>query len=788
MKRYKLSTLLKVCFIIASSLAFIIACEKTDVVDTNQMGGGAVTLISFGPSPIQRGAELRIIGTNLDKVTSVVLQGPVEIKGDDIKRISATEIRVMVPQNAEPGVITIKTGDKEITSTTPLTFDEPIIISTITPETIKAGGVIKIEGDYLNRIEEIIFFDDVHVLKADFKSQTREAIEVVVPKEAQTGKIIVSNGADIIPDAAGNFGIPLWVYSDDELNVTLPKITKISPNPIKAGAVLTIEGTDFDLTDSLVFKGNVGIKNFAAKTATQIQVIVPETAQEGAVKLIAFSGVEVESDSLMLVAPKIISVDPNPVKNGATLTIKGTDLDLVSSVVFGGDKEGTIEAGGTAAQIQVTVPMDATDGVTLKTLSGKEVPFATLKMIVPKVTAFSPASVPAGSDITFTGTDLDLVVSVTFPSGLVVPVKPTKATELTVTVPTTAVSGTVVLTLTNGTTVECPNVSIISPVFAYLPTPPEADAEIHAGELLVADVENGSKLTDVQVNGVSTNFILNNTKLYILIPSRAAGKCELKLISSNGEVAYTIPVIGAGIIETVAWEDMVVLSGWNNVSIPNANFGDAKAGDIVRFYMSDLGSAGSQLQVFYGDWGALVPEDNPYYDGSSYKFPADTKYFELTLTADMVQKMLNPSWGNAAFVIQGDGGIVLYKISLITKGAPPETVLWSGNVGPIEWNANENTLVGPVDMSLVSAGQTLGVDFVVDSGGGQIEAYAGSWWTYLDGWLALNGGDRYIKDCAASETNIEFTITQADIDNIIQEGSTLFFAGGGIYITRVYVK
>jgi len=785
MKRYKLSTLLKLCLIVLSCIAIITACEKQDKVDTDQLGGGEVVLRSFGPCPIQRGAELRIIGANMDKVVSVSLPGCGAIT--DIKRISPTEIRVIIPQNAEPGVITLKAGNKEITSITSLVFDEPIIISSITPLTVKAGATIKIEGDYLNLIEEIIFTDDVHVLKADFVSQSREAIELKVPEKAQSGKIIVSNGADIIPDAAGNVGIPLWIYSDDELNVVLPAITKISPNPIKVGNVLTMEGTDFDLVDSLVFAGNVGTRTFVSKTETKIEVKVPANANAGAVKLIAFSGLAVPSDSLALVAPVITSVSPDPVKNGETLTIKGTDLDLVSTVVFGGDKAGTIVDGGTATQIQVTVPKDAKDGVTLNTLSGQAVQLATLKMVVPTVTAYAPTSVPAGSDVVLTGTDLDLVVSVTFPNGLVVPVTPSKATELTVTVPTTAVSGAVVLTLTNGNTVNCPAMDIVSPVFAFLPTPPAADAEIHAGEILAVDVANGSKLTDVQVNGASTKFILNDTKLYILIPNRAAGKCELKLISSNGTVSYTIPVIGAGTIETVIYEGPWTLSWGDGPAIPKSFFQDVPAGSTLRVYLQVTDPVSADLAFNDANWAKIQtghPDSKP--DGT-IAVAAGTTTLDITLTADVLHWMLttSASWDSETAIRPVGAGAIIAKISVITKGAPQETVLWSGSID-IGWDSSG---LVPVDVSLLAPGQTLGVDFVAGASAAMRVA-TGSWWIDFENWPVINGGNDQ-PDIAPSQTNVEFSITQTDIDNIKMQDSSnpsILVAGQGITIKRIYVK
>jgi len=557
--------------------------------------------------------------------------------------------------------------------------------------------------------------------------------------------------------------------------VTLPAITKISPNPVKAGALLTIEGTNFDLVDSVVFGGNVGTRHFASHTATKIEVTVPANAADGHVKAIAFSGVPVlSSDSLVMVVPTITSIDPNPVKNGETLTIKGTDLDLVSSVVFGGNKAGTILDGKTATQIQITVPMDAKDGVTLNMLSGKTVEYATLKMVVPTVTAYSPESAPAGSNVILKGTDLDLVTSVTFAEGLVVPVKPTSATELTVTVPVLAVSGTVVLTLTNGNTVKAPDLQVISPVFAYLPTPPAADAEIHAGELLLVDVGNGSKLTDVQVNGVSTKFILNDPKLYILIPSRASGKCELKLISSNGSVSYTIPVIGSGFTETVVWNTPIVLSGWSgSTSIPNAGFSDLKEGNTVRFYFSSLGDS-PVFQIWYGDWGAQIVEVHP---------DAGSPYYEMTVTADMIQHMMNPAWGSDAILVQGDA-VTISKISVITPGGPAETVLWKGSVGPIGWNGD---MYVPVDPSKLTAGMTLGID-ITCTVAGKLEVMYGSWWTDFPGYVALEPAGNQ-KSIDPSYTNFEFPITQTDIDGIIQQGNKLLFAGdGNIVITRVYVK
>src|SRR5690606_39840878 len=95
-----------------------IACEKDEVnVDT-------VQLEVFGPAPVLRGGEIKFIGKNLDKVTAVVLADGLEITDIEVK--SPQEIAVHIPQDAEPGHITLKYANGEIKTKTPLTFSEPI--------------------------------------------------------------------------------------------------------------------------------------------------------------------------------------------------------------------------------------------------------------------------------------------------------------------------------------------------------------------------------------------------------------------------------------------------------------------------------------------------------------------------------------------------------------------------------------------------------------------------------------------------------------------------------------
>ncbi len=414
------------------------SCEGKEEEDTK------VVLQSFGPMPIARGAELKFIGLNLDRVTAVVL--PDNITITTFTKKEQRLLTLTVPQEAMPGYVVLKTPDGDITTKTTIGYSEPISIAGFTPATVKAGDQLTITGDYLNLVEEVILTDRITVAGDDFISHSRTEIKLVVPAEAQTGKIAVSNGAEE----------PVIVFSAATLTVTLPAFTSVTPNPVKAGTNLTIAGTNLDLVLTVELGGGkvIDADDFVSHSATQIVLAVPEDTKDGKVVMVPASGVEVETaDDLIMVVPAV-SVSPVTLKNGDDITVTGTNLDLVDHVIFGGNKQGTIRDGGTATQILVTVPDDAVDGVvTFVTKADKEVTGPNLTMIVPAFSSFSPTSARANTSITLSGTDLDLVTRVMFTGDIEGTIGTRTETSLSVTVPVGAKTGKITIITKNGTQV-----------------------------------------------------------------------------------------------------------------------------------------------------------------------------------------------------------------------------------------------------------------------------------------------------------------------------------------------
>lgn len=111
-KTYKFPALWMMCLMLFSCLTFT-ACDNGDDEDTNQYKGG-INLNVFGPSPVARGGVLRFLGSGMDKVTAVAIPGCDDIT--DIEVVSDTEIRVTVPQTAQPGLVVLKTPKGDITT------------------------------------------------------------------------------------------------------------------------------------------------------------------------------------------------------------------------------------------------------------------------------------------------------------------------------------------------------------------------------------------------------------------------------------------------------------------------------------------------------------------------------------------------------------------------------------------------------------------------------------------------------------------------------------------------
>lgn len=658
-KTYKFPALWMMCLMLFSCLTFT-ACDNGDDEDTNQYKGG-ISLNVFGPSPVSRGGVLRFLGSGMDKVTAVVIPGCDDIT--DIEVVSDTEIRVTVPQTAQPGLVVLKTPKGDITTKTELTFTEPIALEAFAPAEVKPGSELTITGEYLNLIKEVIFADEVTVPADEFVSQSRQEIKVIVPDSAQTGKFILSDGAEI----------PNWIYSEGELEVTLPSVeAPLDLVDKKPGDVIRVSGKNFDLVKKVQMPNGdeVEFTMTASSEGDELTFTLPDNVSDGEVTVLPASDVKVVVATVVVATPSnVVAVPAVNLRGGDMITLKGTNMDLVTDVTFPGVEEAVGLESQNSTEIKVLMPAAAISGdLQLNTNSGKAtaVSIATAK---PENISYSAATVPAGEALTVKGINMDVVSAVVFSGNVEVTVSDATATAISLTVPTTAETGALLLKMANGEFVEAPSLTIEKPVCAYLPALPD---KLVRGRIVELEIVNADKLTNVLLNEASVQYINDAAKgvLMLNVPAELDGTYSLKLISSNGEIAYDVLVVAN---EETVWAGPLDIS-WGDggrVLVPAVSFAKVTAGTVMKVYFDQKDQTWAQAQFNYGDWSGIAFSlfDTTMVPTDIYGWSFESRVMELTLTQEILDNIQAKQGDcedqtNVGIIIQGSD-LTFTKITIV---------------------------------------------------------------------------------------------------------------------------
>ena len=771
------------------------ACSDDDL-STNQYQQG-VHLNVFGPSPVMRGGSVHFYGSNLDQVKQVLIPGMDPVTNFEILKAGIpSEIVVLLDkEKPQPGKITLITNtDEKIVTLTDLTYIEGIEYASdnqFAPAVVQPGAVLTINGEYLNLVNEVIFADNVTVNAEDFVSQSRYKIEVTVPEEARTGKVILSDGAEI----------PNWIYSDEILQVTTPIVDKVTTPrgtaaqqetvACKLGETVTVSGQFFNLVAGVT----IGDAETSYITVEEDQLTVsedgktlsftlPAEAPDGDIDLICRSGVAVPVAILETIAPTECTATPNPAKNGQPLSISGKDLDVVASIEMPNVSE-AIEFNYNDGKIVIpAVPASAQEGnLVLRMANGKGVEVA-YTLVKPTVTAYNPNPVSAGGALTIQGKDLDLVASVLFGEGADVAEVAVAAdgNSMTLTVPMNAASGAPTLNLINGATVEAPAITVNEATFCYVKELPGEDVEVKAGSAVTLVVANGDKLTGVEVNGTAVQYVLTEgNKLIIGLPESCGAGTKIRLISSNGEITYTLDVTPNTEVNTVIWTGAVDLNAWGI----NWQFGDGTQsagedalaftkialaeGDVIHLYATAYNDWW-QIQFFNGHWEAQTSIGDTFGNGNNINSgiaSLEKGYLDIVVTAQMLNELTTYNDWGYCWILQGEG-VVITKISVTHYNSLeqnisnslvrqddqtqnislPLNITW-GDEGRFRILIDKDPAIK--DMNL-KAGKS--VMYFYTSGTGQIQINNGNWgaWTTIADWEN------------ADDKKMELVLTQDMID------------------------
>lgn len=777
-KFFSIYGLLALCMLVV--LPALTSCDDDDKYNTEQYKGG-VSLNAFGPSPVARGGELRFLGSGLDKITKVSIPGCEDIT--DIQVISPNEIRVTVPQTAQPGTVTLHHANGTIETKSMLSFLEPISIENMQPNPVKPGQELVINGEYLNLINEVCFAfiedgDSVNVYADAFLEHDRKHIKVVVPAEALSGCIYVSDAK----------AMPNMIKSEEELQIVLPATTALDLTDAKPGQTVTITGTDLDLVTTILLPDGSELDFEYADG--KITFVLPENVMDGAIVMVTASGVKVACANVGVVVPtELEAVPAEDLRAGDILKVKGINIDQVVNLTFPGVADAVEPATISATELTVAFPETAQSGeLVLNLKSGKTVGVA-ISTAKPEAQAYDPATVPAAAEFAIKGKNLDLVTVIEFAGGVQIAIDDKKnvlaasATEIKMIAPATAQTGALKLHMANGEVVECAELTIQAPECAYITVQPEG--ELTATGMFVATVANEDKLTGVTVNGQNVNFILNGGQLYFTLPQTCGKNTTVTLISSNGEISYTYDVIPATHVGITIWTGAWDCGSWGgnqDLAWGGYDWTQVPAGAIMTLYMTPTVADGEWwcVSLRHGDnWGNL-PAPIP----GQYDTPADG-----ILAVELTQGILDDLIANGGLVLTGQG-YILSKVTIEWEISLEETI-WEGNANLDGWGGMQelawNNDVIETIFKQWKPGQILRAYYNSNGSEPKLKFASGSSWSALPGALAAGDAEGWLTGPTGDNQVMELTLSQEDLDDIINKNG-LIIQANNLVLTKLTIE
>jgi IPT/TIG domain/Galactose oxidase, central domain len=417
-------------------------------------GAGPVvpSITSLTPAAAAVGAVVTITGTGFGTTqgTSTVTFNGV---APTVTSWGTTSIVVTVPTGATNGNVVVTVGGLPSNGVMFTVLPTPVL-SSLTPTAAAPTASVTIAGANFGATQgtSTVTFNTAAATVTSWNSST---IVATVPSAATTGNVVVNTAG-----VATN-GLPFTV-------LPTPTITSLSPASAAVGATVTITGTNFGATQG---SGTVKFVNTAATvtswSATSIVVTVPTGATTGSVVVNASGANTNGSAFTVLSTPSITSLSVNSGGVGATVTIGGTNLGSTQGT-------GTVSFNGTiatvtswaASSIGTKVPGGATTGNVVVFASGVNTNGLQFTVLpTPSISSLSTSAAAVTATVTITGMNFGATQgtsTVTF-NGTVATVTSWSAQSVTVTVPTGATTGSVVVT--------AGGVSSNGMTFSVLPTP-----------------------------------------------------------------------------------------------------------------------------------------------------------------------------------------------------------------------------------------------------------------------------------------------------------------------------
>ncbi|MEJ1237344.1 hypothetical protein WBG78_04385 [Chryseolinea sp. T2] len=501
--------------------------------------------------------------------------------------------------------------------------DEPsaeVQLMSFGPSGVHHGDEITFFGANLDKVTEIVFKPSVSVPKGSFASVSKDRINIIVPDAAEAGKVVLKTpDGDIESKTILNFKVPVV-------------ITSITPEA-KPGTNVTIKGDKLNWIEELTFASDLTIKkeNFVSLSLTELVVTLPMEAQSGYI-LFATGGTDPltfgSENQLQVTLPAVTAFNPSSAKHTEVITLEGTNLDLVTSVVFAGGTEVFAQAFVSQEEtaIKLAVPATAIKGkVTLKQYSPVEVtPTSELTIILPTATAVTPSPAKPGiDDITITGSNLDLIAELGLPgSGAILAsaFKSVSDTQIVLTLPAGTKSGGITYKTIHG-------YSNNLGVTVRVPAPGPAPLPITLYDETIAPGGGDWSWNKVVSDPASTEQFYSGDVSWKFQTSSDGGLSSggITAIDASGQQVFTFALYGGpgtdgakvAAILNDNWGDYnsvtLVEGKWTEYQIPLTSFPTTDVTKIVRFAFKVDDRSSSVIYADRVGFGPAGPPPLDYY-------------------------------------------------------------------------------------------------------------------------------------------------------------------------------
>jgi len=378
-------------------------------------------------------------------------------------------------------------------------------VSSFSPAYGQPGTQVTINGAGFSTATVVKFDTTV----ADFIANSTNQMVAVVPPDATTGKIQVTN-----PSGTGS--------STNTFLVT-PRITEIDPQRSATNIFVTIRGFNFTNATEVLFSNN-RTSAFSVTAATQIRARVPFGATNGPVTVVTTAGSATTTNAFVITGPEpaIDSFSPGGGAPGTQVEIRGVNFTNLLHVKFG-NGDATVFSAPASSLVTVQVPNTATTGkITVETDGGIAMSTNDFNVILkPVIASFSPTLGVAGTPVLIEGINFAGLTAVEFNGRPVSGWGTPAPNQISVTVPAGATTGLIGVATSFGVGYSSNHF-----VVTRAPIIESFDPQLGNPGTLVAI--RGANLSDgstvLKIGGANASFTVtgqNGSQIQAIVPSGA---------------------------------------------------------------------------------------------------------------------------------------------------------------------------------------------------------------------------------------------------------------------------